>query len=66
VRFWCLYALGSMKATEARAEIEHLAATDDALAPRLWRVAHEAADVLTYWDSGHWPHRAFERAEGGG
>ncbi len=66
VRCWCLYALGSTKATEARSEIEHLAATDDALPRHLWRVRHEADDVLAYWASGRWPHRDFERAEGDG
>lgn len=62
VRFWCLYALGSMMATEARAEIEHLAATDEGICPYMWRVCHEAADVLTYWAEGTWPDRDFDPA----
>jgi HEAT repeat protein len=57
VRFWCVYALGMMKAIEARAEIEQLAATDDAACPDLWRVRDEAADVIAYWTAGKWPHR---------
>lgn len=62
VRFWCLYAIGHLKATEARAEVEHLAATDDACCPYMWRVRHEAEDVLTYWADGTWPHRDFDPA----
>jgi hypothetical protein len=62
VRFWCIYALGTMKASEARAEIERLAATDEAVCPYMWRVCHEAADVLTYWTEGEWPDRDFDPA----
>jgi HEAT repeat protein len=57
VRFWCVYALGSVKATDARAEIERLAATDTAPCPYMWRVRDEAADVLTFWAEGVWPRR---------
>jgi len=62
VRFWCVYALGSMNAKETRARIEHLAATDAAVCPYMWRVDHEAADVLTYWTTGIWPDRDFDPA----
>jgi hypothetical protein len=62
VRFWCVYALGMMKATETRTDIERLAATDDAICPNTWRVCHEAADVITYWTDGKWPDREIDPA----
>ncbi len=54
-----------MKATEARAEIERMAAEDEALCPRMWRVCHEAKDALTFWETGTWPHRGFDPAARG-
>jgi HEAT repeat protein len=62
VRFWCVYALGMMKATETRPELERLAATDDAICPNMWRVRDEAADVLTSWAEGKWPRREIDPA----
>ena len=61
VRFWCIFALGVMCATEARPELERLAASDDAVYPGMWGVRDEAADALAFWDTGTWPDR--ERLE---
>jgi HEAT repeat protein len=65
VRFWCTYALGTMKATEAREELERMATGDEALCPSMWRVCHEARDALTFWETGRWPHRQLPAARDG-
>lgn len=57
VRFWCLYAVGTLQLTELRPEVERLAATDHEAVLHWWRVSEEAADVLTCWDTGRWPDR---------
>ncbi|RYE82416.1 MAG: hypothetical protein EOO75_20740 [Myxococcales bacterium] len=58
VRFWCLYAVGVLRLTELRAEVERLAASDPEVIPGWWRVSEEASDVLTCWDTGDWPERS--------
>lgn len=55
LRFWSVYALGNLRAREARATLERLAAEDRAVCPNMWRVGEEAADALQFWDTGVWP-----------
>ncbi len=57
VRFWSAYAVGMLRAVEARPLLERMAATDDAVCPHMWRVGEEARDALAYWDGGTWPER---------
>jgi HEAT repeat protein len=58
VRFWSLYAVGVMRAREARPLVEALAASDDAPCPGMeWTVREEASDVLAFWDTHQWPQR---------
>jgi HEAT repeat protein len=57
VRFWSVYAVGVLHATEARSILEELARTDDAMFQNWWRVRDEAEDALASWDLGGWPDR---------
>lgn len=57
VRFWSIYAVGTLHATEARPILEELARTDEAMCEGWWRVREEAEDALASWDLGGWPER---------
>jgi hypothetical protein len=57
VRFWSVYAVGVLHATEARSILEELARTDEAMFENWWRVRDEAEDALASWDLGGWPER---------
>lgn len=63
LRFWCLYAVGQMRLVHLRDEVAALRG-DTALCPWMWRVGDEAADVLTYFDTGVWPDRELVRVLG--
>lgn len=56
VRFWCIYALGQLFATDARAALQALEG-DEAVGPMTWTVGQEVKDVLAYWDTGVWIER---------
>lgn len=57
VRFWSAYALGVMRARAALPELQHLAATDDAMCAGWWLVREEASDAAAYILGGPWPER---------
>lgn len=57
VRFWSVYAVGVLHATEARSILEELARTDEAMFQSWWRVRDEAEDALASWELGGWPER---------
>ena len=57
VRFWSVYAVGVLHATEARSILEELARTDEAMFQNWWRVRDEAEDALASWELGGWPER---------
>ena len=45
VRFWCCYALGTMRSAQAIRPLEHLRDHDPGLVPGWWYVHEEAADA---------------------
>jgi hypothetical protein len=57
VRFWSLYALGTMRAIETRAEVEALLNDDAVWCPGWWTVGDEARNVLAVFDGHPWPKR---------
>lgn len=46
VRFWCCFALGSLRSKSALERLEHLKQTDTAILPGWWYVHEEAADAI--------------------
>jgi hypothetical protein len=57
VRFWSVFAVGQLRLTSLRADLERLAAGDHEECPHMWKVSTEARDVLSFWDTGRWPSR---------
>lgn len=58
IRFWSVYAVGVMRALEARPVVAALAAGDDSPPTHMgWTVRAEALGVLAFWDTGRWPDR---------
>lgn len=57
VRFWCVFASGQLELRSLRPKLEALRDHDTAPCPQFWRVCDEAADVLTFFDTGDWPER---------
>jgi HEAT repeat protein len=58
VRFWAVYAIGSLRDGSFEPTLTRLAATDHAHVPSFWTVAEEASDVLEVLRGGEWPRRA--------
>jgi HEAT repeat protein len=46
VRFWALYALGSLGDESVVSKLEEIAATDDRVLPRWWSIKKEAQDAI--------------------
>lgn len=69
MRFWCAFALGTMRSRKSLPALERLAATDEEICPRWWPVKDEAADAIVCIRTGGWPdhdrprHRPAEVAE---
>ena len=60
VRFWCAYALGTIKAVDAVPALRELA-RDRTMVSGWWRVGTEARDALTFIVQGEWPVRVRRR-----
>lgn len=58
VRFWCVFALGSMRYTPAIPALKKLARRDQAVCPGWWRVRDEAADAIAVIEGLVPPERA--------
>lgn len=55
VRFWCCYALGSMRAKSALEQLDRLAKNDRGRAKGFGAVAHEARNAAKCIRQGFWP-----------
>ncbi|WP_411279793.1 HEAT repeat domain-containing protein [Gemmatimonas sp.] len=55
VRFWCVFAVATLKIRAAASALETLAASDEAISVLGWTVAEEAKDALHVLRTGSWP-----------
>ncbi len=64
VRFWAVFAVGSLNARVAVPRLRKLARRDDAIATGMWAVSEEAKDALHCIERGFWPELdAFTRTQ---
>lgn len=61
VRFWCCFALGSLRSNRAMKQLSKLRQDDHAICPGWWKISEEAADALHSIRTGCWP--AHERTK---
>lgn len=57
VRFWCCFALGSVRSERAIKPLARLRRSDQSVCPGWWKVSEEAADALHHIRTGSWPER---------
>jgi hypothetical protein len=57
IRFFSVFALGTVKAEEARGDVEALVNDPAVFSPGWWTVGEEARDALLVLDGGGWPER---------
>lgn len=58
VRFWSIFALGSMRARKALPKLRKLVKSDKSICPGWWLVKDEAKDAIKMILRGEWPDRS--------